>query len=404
MRPVQSRRGAEHGAWDPGAHRLGPSRSPPTPAATGPAMVRGHYGDGLLDGYQGRVYRPSPGVRRNGGNTLLCPHPGSLESVRARYERYRRRFVIESKDKAVKVTFQRPPRPSLRPVLYGSPPSRYVYELRTSSAEAAFAPWPLSAASRLIVCLRDAAVERLTAALPTRRRDIERVLVGRRPDGANAGPTEERVRIVPLPSIGHPHADREVRRVIVEVPPACPLGTDDVRWAFSGLEPVDMGTGEVHAVILTPTTDESMLMHYGIGGKVDPALAWRTVTPAALPWLPVAGRAHTRHAPSGGIERREQLESAAGAVIQALRHVDVRARVNRIRVQREPFEGNGERAGAFAPGTRFPRERLWHVQITFDDPVSGPLIIGNGRFLGLGVMRSLASDRSTLCGSQDGIW
>ena len=40
----------------------------------------------------------------------------------------------------------------------------------------------------------------------------------------------------------------------------------------------------------------------------------------------------------------------------------------------------------FAAGTRFAKERLWHVEITFAQPVEGPLIIGDGRYLGLGLM------------------
>jgi CRISPR-associated protein Csb2 len=64
----------------------------------------------------------------------------------------------------------------------------------------------------------------------------------------------------------------------------------------------------------------------------------------------------------------------------------VRTTVETVRVQREPFEAKGERAEAFAPGTRFAKERLWHVEISFNAPIAGPLVIGDGRFLGLGVM------------------
>lgn len=57
---------------------------------------------------------------------------------------------------------------------------------------------------------------------------------------------------------------------------------------------------------------------------------------------------------------------------------------------REPFTGNGERAESFAPGTCFANERLWHIEIAFAQPVGGPLIIGDGRYLGLGVMESVS--------------
>ena len=57
-----------------------------------------------------------------------------------------------------------------------------------------------------------------------------------------------------------------------------------------------------------------------------------------------------------------------------------------IRVQREPFEANGERAETFAEGKRFSKHRLWHVEIEFHEGIPGPLVIGDGRFLGLGIM------------------
>jgi len=70
--------------------------------------------------------------------------------------------------------------------------------------------------------------------------------------------------------------------------------------------------------------------------------------------------------------------------------------VEAIRVQREPFEANGTRVEAFAAGTRFAKERLWHVEVVFEAPVSGPLAIGDGRFLGLGVL----APRTTATGIQ----
>jgi CRISPR-associated protein Csb2 len=67
--------------------------------------------------------------------------------------------------------------------------------------------------------------------------------------------------------------------------------------------------------------------------------------------------------------------------------------VEGIRTQREPFDANGARVEAFAGGTRFAKERLWHVEVAFEAPVSGPLVIGDGRFLGLGVMAPLATTK-----------
>jgi CRISPR-associated protein Csb2 len=334
-----------------------------------------------LTGHPGTIYRPGHG---EGGKALSCPAPGTLESLIRRYVAGAAKIRIDGDGKATRTLFSQPPKPRFIPVIYGSSGHRLIYELRTPSSESSFAPWPLSGASSLVVCLRDGAVARLNKALPDRRAEIARVLVGRQPDGTNAGAAAERVRIVPLPSIGHSHADRAIRRVLVEVPPGCPLRGDDVGWAFSGLEPVE--TGEVRSVVLTPAVDDSMLRHYGIGDGVT-ARVWRTLTPIALPESrrriePTRLAAESK----GGAERVQEQERATAAIVQALRHAEVSQRALAIRVQREPFERHGRRVEVFAPGTRFPKERLWHVEIVFGEPVAGPLIVGDGRFLGLGVL------------------
>ncbi len=333
----------------------------------------------LLAEHRGQLFRPSGG---KSAVTLLSPCPGSLKSLDLRYRAFGERFRYVKEGGSVKVVFRRPPRPRFQLVPYNSPPSRQLYELRNPTEEAAFAPWPLVRASALVVRLRDSAVELLKRALPAKTADIERVLVGRKPDGTNDGPPEDRVRIIPLPSIGHVHADREIRRVLIEVPPTCPLRADDVHWAFSGLDIVDMETGEVEAVLIR-TDDERFLRHYGLKGD-EGHRVWRTVTPAALP---EQARRHRRAGKTKvGSQRCEEQTRAAGALCQALRHAGVRTPVEEIRVQREPFEGKGERVEPFAQGTRFEKERLWHVEITFKEPVSGPLVIGDGRFLGLGLL------------------
>ncbi len=92
-----------------------------------------------------------------------------------------------------------------------------------------------------------------------------------------------------------------------------------------------------------------------------------------------------------GLKHRASLslaecQRAAAAVIQALRHAGLSGQSQAVRVQREPFEPNGSRVEPFAGNTRFSKHSLWHVEIEFTTPVSGPLVIGNGRFLGLGLM------------------
>src|SRR5574340_1154116 len=343
--------------------------------------------DELLAAYPGQVFRPTAG---NSGFLLACPGVGSLESIECRYQAQRRRFRYEQSGKSVKVVFRQPPKPRFQTVAYDSPPARQLYELHELMGDGKFAPWPLERVCTLIAQLRDGAVERLKRAMPARTAEIERVLVGRKPNGMNDGPTENRVRFVPLPSIGYVHADRDIRRVLVEVPSSCPIRADDVRWAFSGLKVGDLASSDMHVVLIS-ADDSNFLRHYGMNDDGCHRI-WRTVTPAALPESARRRRidpAHKRDKAKAGVERALEQTRAAAAVCQALRHADVRIAVEAIRVQREPFEGKGARVEAFADSTRFDKHRLWHIEIAFAAPLSGPLIIGDGRFLGLGVMAPL---------------
>jgi len=233
--------------------------------------------------------------------------------------------------------------------------------------------------------LRTGAAARLGRAVPENLSTIERILLGK---GSQSETDKgERVRILPLASIGHKQVDMSVRRVLVEVPGECPLSPPDVFWAFSGLDLVNPETGEVLGPQLVPADeDDRMLSHYGseVGHRV-----WRSVTPLALP----EGAARRRIEPTrqreegkSGKERVSEENRAGAAVLQALRHAGYSTPVELIQVQREPFMRKGERAERFAEGSRFRKERLWHVRLQFRQPVVGPLVLGDGRFLGLGVM------------------
>jgi CRISPR-associated protein Csb2 len=332
------------------------------------------------------LYRPTQGGM---GTMLLCPQPGSLESLEIRFVANQQRF--RKVDGGKQILFSQPPKPRFVSVAYNSPPHRFSFDLRGTAREAPFAPRSLTRTVKLVEVVRDAVVERLKNALREKEALIERVLIGRNTMDADKA---ARVRIVPLPSIGHVHADRAIRRVMVEVPPNCPIPAADIAWGFSGLDlRVSEETAELlnlNLPVLSSSQDDAMFFHYGIEDKKGERL-WRTVTPAALPQGAARrridpSRIHERAERKDGSERTREESMAAGAVLQALRHAHVVTRVETIRVQREPFEGKGARAEAFASGPRFAKERLWHVEITFTDEVSGPLILGDGRYMGLGLM------------------
>lgn len=338
--------------------------------------------DAKLFEYNGIVLRPSKGD----GLLLACPTKDSFKSLEIRYRALR--FSYESDQRV----FVQQPKSSYRQISYETSPVRHVFELRSLTDSGCRVAWPLEGASSLVVAAREAARARLSTALPNWIHEVDRHLVGRKLDGSNAVPADSRVRIVAIPSIGMHYADRAIRRLLIEIPAACPLRSEDVRWAFSGAELLNPDTGEVKEILLSPSNDDDMLKHYGVGTE---ARVFRSVTPVVLPDEGKRRRIEpTRKLAEAkpGLERVQEISAARIAVVQALRHAGVHPLAESIRLQREPFDRAGSRVEPFAEGTRFAKERLWHVEITFNHPVSGPLIIGDGRFLGLGLMAPVNID------------
>ena len=129
-----------------------------------------------------------------------------------------------------------------------------------------------------------------------------------------------------------------------------------------------------------------MLRHYGIAdAKADEARIWRTVTPVALPVARPPGK-------RDGTTRATAEAGAVQAMRQALRHIGYQGQAIVRRIQREPFDTQGQIATAFHHG-RFAANRLYHVEIEFSQPVAGPIVIGDGRYFGLGLFRPVRDIR-----------
>jgi len=309
---------------------------------------------------RGGVSRPASA---GGSGGVPCPVPGSLKSLLRRHEAGSLKFSREAGSK--RILFRQPPKAVYRTVSYNCPAAVRYFEIRHSDDTERFFPVPQTEVSKLTESLRDAAARRLSSAMPNWEATVERFLIGR-----TAGPDDifRRIRIIPLPSIGHGQTSPSIRRIAVEVPPSCPIRARDADWAFAGLGVPD------RAAVLVQTPSKEMAQHYGFG---ESAKRWRSVTPVALPQKVLSGRTGSDRA---YVEARE-----AAALVQACRHEDIPARPVAIRIQKEPFLQRGELAGAYATAERFDG-RLRHIDVTFNRPVPGPLVLGDGRFLGLGLM------------------
>lgn len=322
-----------------------------------------------------------PGVLRTprGAGMTATPHAGTLASLAQRFQRKRERLTTVGTGRKSSQLFTQPPRASFAHTGYDTPARWLYFELRAS--ERSFAPQALASAAPLLTGLRDAAARRLQDALPERAGLFERLIVGR---GAGSRDLAQRIRLVPVPSIGTEHVDPSIRRIMVEIPADCPIRIDDLKWAFAGLPACDPQTGESWNGHLVSTDDTRMAERFA-----EPARVFRSITPVALS---AASRRRMGPADRKSADERDREERyAAGNVVQALRHASIGARPTDIRVQREPFQRRGVRAELFARGSRFSKHALWHVQLKFRETVSGPVVIGDGRFCGLGLMEPVTS-------------
>ncbi len=113
------------------------------------------------------------------------------------------------------------------------------------------------------------------------------------------------------------------------------------------------------------------------------SVCWVTATPVALGRFP----AGLRHA---GVGRRELpsdavLDAAGEDIRRACGHVGLPEPEN-VHVSLAPLLDGAIPVRSYPPFTRGGvRRALVHAAISFSEPVSGPLILGSGRYLGLGL-------------------
>ena len=333
--------------------------------------------------FRGDLYVPS---ERGGATPLNCPKRGTLQSLIDRHSAQCNQFSSFKVGRTTRTAFKRPPKARFARVGYATPDVRLGYELRHPDDETLFNAWPIAGVAELTGAIRDCAVERLLGVLPEQRETILREIAGR---GATDADKRARIHITPLPSIGHEHADRGIRRVLVSIPARCSLAIEDIQWALSTLDVVNQATGEI-ACTLLESHDQSMWRHFGVQADKSRFKLWRSVTPVVVPGDKTGKRRET------GISERDVRGLATKGVVTALSHARIRHRPSAIRLQKEPFSRAGQPAERFVTGTRFRSNRLWHVELEFEKGVTGPLLVGDGRYLGLGLFEPVRREPCVL--------
>ena len=331
------------------------------------------------------VHRPSGDAP--GGKSLWCPRPGLRQSLTTSFDARQHRLQTDESTDTALTKFVHEPKPQIRMVRYGARQRLLVFDIRGADT-GAYAPWPIERTATLIGTVRDEAADHLAKATPNNAQLIARYLTGR---SAKADDKRGRVQIIPIPSTGHPHSDHLIRRLAVRIPPYCELPAEELAWAFDQVAWKSEGKDLEYRLDRTESSDvvrrfEKRSTH------------WRSSTPLALP-LRKNGK---RSGPSEGKQittakhRTIEEQKAVRAVLDALRHADVHEKVDRIVVQRSATDRCEMNAQAFADHCRFERRTLWHVSFACHEGLEGPLVLGDGRYVGLGLMRPVLESPSIL--------
>ena len=173
---------------------------------------------------------------------------------------------------------------------------------------------------------------------------------------------------LPVPSVGHPHADGFIRRVMICWDPALIDGVkeDDLRRALEG-----------EVLISEEGRREAVLRHSRsrfFSRFVDPGLEWESVSPIIL-----HGYDH-RHG-------KFSYSKCQRLILQAFEFSGYSPEfIEEISFQKGPFvPGTFHVVRYFVPKhlRDFP---MYHVRVRFKKPIRGPAVIGRGRFYGLGLL------------------
>ena len=201
------------------------------------------------------------------------------------------------------------------------------------------------------------------------------------------------VAFLPLPFVGFEHADGRLLGMAVSVPDTVngaarrALNRAIGNWEKAAeQDALKLTLGSQGVLHLCRQRGPATLVSLRPNVWNRASCRWVSATPIALPKHP--GRL------GGGTvaARAKAWALAESAVALACNHVGLPEPVS-VEVSLSPFLVGPRPASRFPAfnqngrGGRPVRRQLIHASVTFENPVAGPLMLGAGRFLGLGLMR-----------------
>jgi CRISPR-associated protein Csb2 len=183
----------------------------------------------------------------------------------------------------------------------------------------------------------------------------------------------QRFSYLPLPAIGHKHADGMIRRVLI----AEPFGGDgaQARWIQQRLRNQRLHDleGNERGVLadLWRTSSRAVIQRY-----VGESREWSTVTPIVLP----------------GHDDGDPRRKAPGLLIKAVEQAGLPpGAIEDFQLRKAPFWPGAQHPRYYQFPDYLKHLPAWHVWICFREAVTGPLSIGAGRHCGLGLMATADS-------------
>lgn len=328
---------------------------------------------GIIPGEQiaalgGRRWRPAAA----GGTPLRVPIEGTMDDLMGKHEAFLSRlsnnaFRPVPPLKAFRVhRYQADDEPLRRPCR--------VFELRSMDGQRfRYSPSKLV---HLAGMVRHLAIKAMRASPPAGAAPgwAETYIAGH----AREGMTEHRqLSYLPLPSIGHPHTDPGVRRIMIAAPAGDDELLDYVARHLGGqrLEPLRGDEfGNSDPPLLVPVRHDNIARIY-----TETANSWASVTPVILP-------GHDDHKPE---KTRRLIERAlAQSSIEQPCEFEWSA-FSRFpkSLSAHKYDANKKAAGYLRPDYLNSQTAV-HLTLRFSDDrrVAGPLVIGAGRHIGLGLM------------------
>lgn len=225
---------------------------------------------------------------------------------------------------------------------------------------------------------------------------IKVVLSGHEPSGRRTD--RPHVACVPLPFVGHRYADGSILGIAVVLPRE--TSEDDRQYIEDAVVKLEDRAGAARGsqpppvrLVMGAAGELTLQRVVGLPGlrTLDPdawcraSRTWATATPIALDRHP--GDLRSRSAAKAA----EALRRAVESVESACTHIGLPAPTE-VRIDGSSAVGGAEHAAKYGPyparAGRFRRE-LVHAVIRFERPVAGPVVLGAGRFQGLGLCRPL---------------